>query len=124
MDIRIVVERIGMVGKRQEVQIVHLGSVVKGLFHCTGTVGKIGMRMELAEIQRVITQIHRRFVGKGHNFAGLSLFLTCRRDIGNRFDNNRLSVSGVFSISMGAVYFWLFSVTSGSAGSVPSVDMV
>ena len=67
MDIRIVVERIGMVGKRQEIQIIHLGSVVKGLLHRTGTVGKIGMRMELAEIQRVITQIHRRFVGKGHN---------------------------------------------------------
>ena len=90
MDIRIVVERIGMVGKRQEVQIIHLGSVVKGLLHRTGTVGKIGMRMELAEIQRVITQIHRRFVGKGHNFAGLSLFHACSGNMGNRFDNNRL----------------------------------
>ena len=92
----LIVEGVGVVSDRQEVQIVHLRGMVKGLLHAARTVGDVGMGVKLSKVEVVVIQRHRSLISKLRHRAGLSLgtCLFIGGQIGDSLEGQRLIHSG------------------------------
>ena len=60
------------------------------LFYGSRSVGKVGVRMKLSEVQLIIFDLHRRLVGEGKYLARLSLFSAFCRPVSDGLDDDRL----------------------------------
>lgn len=69
--ITLIVEGVGVVGDRQEVQVLHLGGMLESFCHAARPVGDVGVGVELAEVELVAVQGHRGLIGEGTHFADL-----------------------------------------------------